>query len=157
MAGLQAWRTYYRCHHSHRLNESSVKDGAWNGLPRLAHSHAPFLAAKTSVDPLPWACWSLLEWTDDSLASTADITSGLQLGRAELLRGLRNFLNMDRPEHHSTDRPKEKGVEKWSGRYFTLQGRKRCVFKQTNIGTVLRAAIYNQTDIGTVLRATIYN
>ena len=30
------------------------------------------------------------------LASTADITSGLQLGRAEVLRGLRNFLNMDR-------------------------------------------------------------
>ena len=41
------------------------------------------------------------------LASTADITSGLQLGRAEVLRGLRNSLNMDRPEHHSTER----GVE----------------------------------------------
>ena len=40
----------------------------------------------------------------DRLASTADITSGLQLGRAEVLRGLRNFLNMDRPEHHSIDR-----------------------------------------------------
>ena len=34
----------------------------------------------------------------DRLASTADITSGLQLGRAEVLRGLRNFLNMDRPQ-----------------------------------------------------------
>ena len=40
----------------------------------------------------------------DRLASTAHITSGLQLGRAEVLRGLRNFLNMDRPEHHSTGR-----------------------------------------------------
>ena len=30
------------------------------------------------------------------LASTADITSGLQLGRVEVLRGLGNFLNMDR-------------------------------------------------------------
>ena len=39
----------------------------------------------------------------DRLASTADITSGLQLGRAEVLRGLRNFLNMDRPEHHSIE------------------------------------------------------
>ena len=29
----------------------------------------------------------------DRLASTADITSGLQLGRAEVLRSLRNFLN----------------------------------------------------------------
>ena len=43
-------------------------------------------------------------------------TSGLQLGRVEVLRGLRNFLNMDRPEHHSTDRLKERGVEKGSGR-----------------------------------------
>ena len=40
------------------------------------------------------------------LASTADITSGLLLGRAEVLTGLRKFLNMDRPEHHSTDRLK---------------------------------------------------
>ena len=46
----------------------------------------------------------------DRLASTADITSGLQLVRAEVLRGLTNFLNMDRPEHHSTDRLKERGV-----------------------------------------------
>ena len=39
----------------------------------------------------------------DRLASTADFTSDLRLGRAEVLRGLRNFLNMDRPEHHSID------------------------------------------------------
>ena len=56
----------------------------------------------------------------DRLASTADITSGLQLGRAEVLRGLRNFLNMDRPERHSIDRLKERGVEKGSGRHSTL-------------------------------------
>ena len=48
------------------------------------------------------------------LANTADITSGLQLGRAEVLRGLRNFLNMDRPEHHSIDHLKERGLEKGS-------------------------------------------
>ena len=51
----------------------------------------------------------------DRLASTADITSGLQLGRTEVLRGLRNFVNMDRPEHHSIDRLQERGVEKGSG------------------------------------------
>ena len=56
----------------------------------------------------------------DRLASTADITSGLQLGRAEMLRGLRNFLNTDKPEHHSIDRLKERGVEKGSGRHSTL-------------------------------------
>ena len=46
----------------------------------------------------------------DRLTSTADIISGLQLGRAEVLRGLRNFLSTDKPEHHSIDRLKERGV-----------------------------------------------
>ena len=77
----------------------------------------------------------------DRLASTADITSGLQLGRAEVLRGLRNFLSTDKPEHHSIDRLKERGVEKGSSRHSTLQGRERSVFNQTNIGTVSRATL----------------
>ena len=68
----------------------------------------------------------------DRSASTADITSSLQLGRAEVLRGLRNFLNIGRPEHHSTDRLKERGVEKRSGRQSTLRGREQFVFNQTN-------------------------
>ena len=38
---------------------------------------------------------------------TADITTGLTFGRAEVLRGLRNSLNTDRPEHHSIDSLKE--------------------------------------------------
>ena len=59
----------------------------------------------------------------DHLASTADITSGLD--RAEVLRGLRNFLNMDRPEHHGINCLKERGVEKGSGRHSTLRGRER--------------------------------
>ena len=75
------------------------------------------------------------------LTNTTDITSGLQLGRAEVLRGLRKFLNMDRPEHHSIDRLKERGVEKGSGRHSTLQGRERSVFKQTNSGTVSMATL----------------
>ena len=40
---------------------------------------------------------------------------------------------MDRREHHSTDRLKERGVEEGSGRYSTLQGREGSVFNQTNI------------------------
>ena len=40
----------------------------------------------------------------ERLASTADITSGLQFGSAEVLRGLRNCLNTGKPEHHSIDR-----------------------------------------------------
>ena len=68
-------------------------------------------------------------------------TSGLQLGRAEVLRGLKIFLNMDRPEHHSIDCPKERGTEKGSGRHSTLRSRERSVFNQTNIGTVSRATL----------------
>ena len=73
----------------------------------------------------------------------------LQLGRAEVLRGLRNFLNMDRPEHHSIDLLKERGVEKGSGRHSILQGRERSVFNQTNIGTVLRATLGRLLRYGT--------
>ena len=47
----------------------------------------------------------------------------MQLGRAEVLRGLRNFLNMDRSKDHSINRLKERGVEKGSGRHSTLRGR----------------------------------
>ena len=82
----------------------------------------------------------------DRLASTADITSDLQLGRVEVLRSLRNFLNMDRPERRSIDRLKERGVEKESGRHSTLRGRERSVLNQTNIGTVSR------TTLGRLLR-----
>ena len=60
---------------------------------------------------------------------------GLQLSSAEVLRGLRNFLNMDRPEHHSIDRLKERGVEKGSGRHCSPRSGERSVFNQTNIGT----------------------
>ena len=69
----------------------------------------------------------------DRLVSTADITSGLQLGRTEVLRGLRDFLNMDRSEHHITDHLKERGVEKGSGRQSTPQGQERSVFNHTYI------------------------
>ena len=67
----------------------------------------------------------------DRLASTADITSGLQLSKAEVPKGLRNFLNMDRPEHHRINYLKERGMEKGGGRYFTFRGRERSVINLT--------------------------
>ena len=76
----------------------------------------------------------------ERLASASNFTSGLQLGRAEVLRGLRNFLK-DRPEHHSIDRLKEREVEEGSGRHSTLRGRERSVFNQANIATVSRATL----------------
>ena len=65
------------------------------------------------------------------LVIRASITTGQQLGRAEMLRGLRHFLNKDRPEHYSIDRLKvREGVEKGSGRH-SLQVGEQSMFKQT--------------------------
>ena len=58
----------------------------------------------------------------DRLASTAHITSDLQLVKPQVLRGMRNFLNKGRPDHHSIDHLKERRVGKRSGRHSTLQG-----------------------------------
>ena len=44
----------------------------------------------------------------DRRASTADITTDLQLGRTKVLSPLRNVLNTDRPEHHITDHPTQR-------------------------------------------------
>ena len=93
---------------------------------------------------LSWKNTCSYSQTEDpafALSHLSTITSGLLLGRAEVLQGLRNFLNMDRPQHHSTDCIKERGVEKGSGRHSTLQGWEWSVFNHANIGTVLRATL----------------
>ena len=48
------------------------------------------------------------------LANIAEITVGLRVGKAEVLRSLMNFLSMDmdRPEQNSNNRNKERGVGK---------------------------------------------
>ena len=85
--------------------------------------------------------WLGLEILIDASSPAHDPHCAGELGRAEVLRGLRNFLNMDRTERHSINRLKGKGVEKGSGRHSTLQGRERSVFNQINIGTVARATL----------------
>ena len=52
----------------------------------------------------------------DRQASMAGLTTGLQPAKAEVLRGLRNFLKTDRQQQYNIDRLKEKGVEKVHGR-----------------------------------------
>ena len=56
----------------------------------------------------------------ERVASTADITFGQQLGKAETLRRLRNFLNMYRLECHSIDSLKDRELEKGSSRRSIL-------------------------------------
>ena len=78
----------------------------------------------------------------DRLASTADITSGLQLGRVEVLRLRLEELSVRGQARASQQWSLEgRGVEKGSGRHSALRGRERSVFNQTNIGTVSRATL----------------
>ena len=75
------------------------------------------------------------------LAGKATLTSGLLLGRSEVLRSLRHYLRAKSQEHHTTDRLEERGVERGSARRSSLKGRERAVFSQTNIGTVSKAIL----------------
>ena len=61
-----------------------------------------------------------------------NITTGLQLGRTEVLRSLRTFQSKDRPEYHSNDHLKEKSDAPPSDLKKNLN------FNLTNIGTVSR-------------------
>ena len=95
------------------------------------------------------------------LASTANITSGLQIGRTEVLRSLRNFLNMGRPQHDSIDCLKERGVEKGSGPHSALRCRKRSVRKywhcfESNLWATLKDGGGGWGVVLSFPRATIY-
>ena len=48
---------------------------------------------------------------------------------------------MDRPEHHSIDRLKERGVEKEAANIPPSEVGERSVFNQTNIDTVSKATL----------------
>ena len=69
----------------------------------------------------------------DRLENTADITSGLQLGRAEVLRGLRNF-SKHRQARASQHWLKERGAENGGGQHSTFHDQKQSVFIQTERG-----------------------
>ena len=55
-------------------------------------------------------------------------------GRAEVRRGLRNFVEMNMPKDYNTDHLNERGVEERTGQHSALQGQEQSVFYQTNIG-----------------------
>ena len=87
------------------------------------------------------------------------MTTGLQLGRADVLRSSKNFVNKDRqkrhdylmlkrmrmrsagPECHCTDRPGKRRLEKGTGQSSTVSGPGRSAFSSTNIGAVSRSTL----------------
>ena len=62
------------------------------------------------------------EWAD-RLAGTADITTGLQRSKAEVLRCLGRLWSVDRPEQYNIDHLKEKGGETENGVHSFIHGR----------------------------------
>ena len=52
----------------------------------------------------------------DRLAGKATLTSGLRLGRSEVLSSSRHYLRAQIQGHHTTNRLEERGVERGSAR-----------------------------------------
>ena len=57
----------------------------------------------------------------DRLEGKATITSGLLLGRSEVLRGLRHYLRAQSQGRHTIGRLQERGVERGSARRSSLK------------------------------------
>ena len=77
----------------------------------------------------------------DRLAGKAALTSGLLLGRSEVLRSLRHYLWAQSQGQHTIDRLEERGVERGSAGQSSLKGRERAIVNQTNTGTVSKAML----------------
>ena len=77
----------------------------------------------------------------DRLAGKATLTSGLLLGRSEMLRSLRHYLRAQSQGNHTIDRLEERGVERVSSRRSSLKGRETAIVNQTNIKTVSMATL----------------
>ena len=77
----------------------------------------------------------------DRLAGKATLTSGLLLGRSEVLRSFRHYPRAQSHGHHTMDRLEERGVERGSASRSFLKGRERVIVNQTNIGTVSKATL----------------
>ena len=76
----------------------------------------------------------------DRLASITTITSGLRLGRSEVLRSLRHYLRA-RHEHHTIARSEERGVNRSSARRSSVKRRVKAIVSKTNLRTASKAML----------------
>ena len=77
------------------------------------------------------------EWRGEK----ATITSGLRLGRSEVLRNLRHYPQAQSQGHHTIDRLEKRDVERGRARRSSLKGRETAIVSETNIGTVSKALL----------------
>ena len=75
----------------------------------------------------------------DRMSGKATLTSGLLLGRPEVLRSLRHYMRAQIQGH--IDQLEERGVERGSARRSSLTGRERAIVSQTNTGIVSKATL----------------
>ena len=64
-------------------------------------------------------------------SSTADFSTSQQFSKAEMLRGLRNFLNMDRPGCKSMDHLKKSGKKIFLKKCINVKFRSRLQYQST--------------------------
>ena len=96
------------------FNKLATKSEKWNGKPKLecADIHLPkplwvYCLGRTGVKGNGRA---------DSLANKATITSGVRLGRSEVLRSFRHYLLAQTQGHHTIGCLEERGVVRGSAR-----------------------------------------
>ena len=97
------WHSDDTGHHRHRFNELATKGKQWNGKPRLEYVNGRYPPSKTGVKGNDQA---------DRLAGKATLTSGLLLGRAEVLRSLKHCLRAQSQGHHTIYRLEERVVQR---------------------------------------------
>ena len=82
----------------------------------------------------------------DKLAGEATTTSSLRLGRSEVLRSLRHYLQAQSQGHHNIDRLEERGVERGSARRSSLKRRDGAIVNHMYIGTVSKAKLEGTSE-----------
>ena len=85
------------------------------------------------------------------MASKANLTSGSLVGRAEMLRSLRYYLQTQSQGHHSIDHLEERGVDAGSARRFSLKGRERAIVCQTNKQTISKTTLGKRLRDGVMM------
>ena len=88
---------------------------------------------------LPRTCLNEGKWLSRSkiwqVLGKATLTSGLLLGRSEVLRSLRHYMWEQSQGHHTSDCLVKRGVERGSARWSSLKGQERATVNQTDIGS----------------------
>ena len=82
----------------------------------------------------------------DRLAGKATLTSGLLLGKSEVMRNLRHYLRAQSRGHHTINHLEERKVERGSATQSSWKGQEGAIVSQANIGTV------SKTTFGKLLR-----